>query len=75
MSKPTTTPRTAAAIRHALDTSRVSQAELARRLDVSPQYVYKLVHGKRNASVEQLERVQAALNLELIIKFEKRIGE
>lgn len=62
---------TAAAINHALVIAGITAAELAQRLDVTPQYISGLTTGRRGASVERLEEIGEALGLELVVRFEK----
>ncbi|MGL5636911.1 MAG: helix-turn-helix transcriptional regulator [Bacteroidales bacterium] len=44
----------------------LTQVELAKRLDVSPQYVSKIVQGKENLSIETICKIQLALGIQLI---------
>ena len=43
-----------------------SQVELAKALDVKPQYVNKLVKGKENLTLETISKIESALNIKLI---------
>lgn len=52
-------------IRRARSENHLSQAELARRLDVSPSYVSNLEAGRLNVTVGQLANVASAMKLAL----------
>jgi len=43
-----------------------SQKELAEKLQVSPQYVSKIVKGRENLSLETIVKLEKALNIRLI---------
>jgi transcriptional regulator with XRE-family HTH domain len=47
----------------AMETKNVSRAELARRLNVSPAYVTKILRGHANLSLESLAKLAFALDL------------
>lgn len=49
-----------------LDEQGISQKELASRMDVSPQYVNKIVKGKENLSLETIWKLEKALDITLI---------
>ena len=49
-----------------LDEKGLSQKELALRMDVSPQYVSKIVKGKENLSLETIWKIEEALGITLI---------
>lgn len=49
-----------------LDEQGISQKELASRMDVSPQYVNKIVKGKENLSLETIWKIEEALGITLI---------
>lgn len=49
-----------------LDEKGISQKELALRMDVSPQYVSKIVKGKENLSLETIWKIEQALDITLI---------
>lgn len=49
-----------------LDEQGISQKELASRMDVSPQYVNKIVKGKENLSLETIWKLEEALGITLI---------
>ena len=49
-----------------LDEQGISQKELASRMDVSPQYVNKIVKGKENLSLETIWKLEEALGISLI---------
>lgn len=49
-----------------LDEQGISQKELASKMDVSPQYVNKIVKGKENLSLETIAKIEEALGISLI---------
>lgn len=49
-----------------LRTQEMSQSELARRLEVSPAYVGKLLKGNENLTLETISKLQMILGQELI---------
>lgn len=49
-----------------LDNKGMSQKDLALRMDVSPQYVSKIVKGKENLSLETIWKIEEALGITLI---------
>lgn len=49
-----------------LDEKGLSQKELALRMNVSPQYVSKIVKGKENLSLETIWKIEEALGITLI---------
>jgi len=44
----------------------MSQRELAKKLDVSPQYVNKIVKGREKLNLETISNLESALGIELI---------
>lgn len=54
---------TAARIIDAMESSRVSRSELARRLNVSPAYITKILRGQANLSLDSLAKLAFALDL------------
>ena len=56
----------ALAIMTEMDEKRITQRELAKRLDVTPQYVNKILRGKENLSIETIDRFEKALGVELM---------
>ena len=50
----------------ALDNSRMTQVELANRLNVSRQHISKIVKGQENLTLETIARIEEALGVELI---------
>lgn len=44
----------------------ISQAELARMMDVTPQQITKLVKGQENLTLETIGKIEVALNINLI---------
>lgn len=49
-----------------LEEQGISQKELASRMEVSPQYVNKIVKGKENLSLETISKIEEALGITLI---------
>ncbi len=54
---------TAARILDAMENRSVSRSELARRLEVSPAYITKILRGNANLSLESLAKLAFALDL------------
>jgi len=52
-------------LRH-LRANKITQKDLAEKLNVSPQYVNKIVRGKENLSLETICKVEKVLEMELI---------
>jgi transcriptional regulator with XRE-family HTH domain len=50
------------AVRRMLELRQISRAELARRLDVSPAYVSKMLSGDENLTIETMVKVAMALD-------------
>jgi len=44
----------------------ISQAELARKMAVTPQHITKLVKGQENLTLETIGKIETALNINLI---------
>lgn len=44
----------------------ISQAELARMMDVTPQHITKLVKGQENLTLETIGKIESVLNISLI---------
>ncbi|MBK7706373.1 MAG: helix-turn-helix transcriptional regulator [Acidobacteria bacterium] len=55
---------------NAMEESAVTEAELARRLDVSRAYVNKILKGTANLTIESLVRIGAALGREFAFAFD-----
>ncbi len=53
-------------IRKQKDTNGMSQKKLAEMLNVSPQYVNKVVRGQENLSLETICKIEKALSISLI---------
>jgi len=53
----------AARVIDAMEARRVTRSDLARRLEVSPAYVTKVLRGHANLSLESLAKLAFALNL------------
>ena len=49
-----------------MDEQSVTQAELARRMGCSQQYVSNLLKGSSNMTLETIARLEAALNLDIL---------
>lgn len=49
-----------------LEAKGISQADLARLLEVTPQQVSKIVKGQENLTLETISRLEQALDIELI---------
>ena len=49
-----------------LDEQGISQKELALKMDVTPQYVNKIMKGKENLSLETIWKIEKALGINLI---------
>jgi transcriptional regulator with XRE-family HTH domain len=57
-------------MRQLMAEQKITQAELATRLNVSPQYVSKLLHDDEcNLTLRQIARVAAALGAEVVWEF------
>lgn len=56
----------ALAIMDELENQKMTQKELAARLEVSPQYVNKVLRGTENLSIETIDKIERALGMELI---------
>lgn len=52
-------------LKHLRD-NNLTQVELAKRLDVTPQYVSKIVQGRENLTIENICKIQQALGVQLI---------
>ena len=57
-------------LKKALANKNVSEAELARRLGWTKQYLNKISCGRDNPTMEQLERIAESLGMTLHICFE-----
>ncbi|GHT89413.1 hypothetical protein FACS189474_6030 [Bacteroidia bacterium] len=51
----------------ALKEQGMSQKELAEKMEVSPQYVSKLLKGNENLTLETLTKLEDILNLQLLV--------
>ncbi len=49
-----------------LRAKQMSQKELAQQLDVSPQYVNKIVKGQENLTLETISKIENVLEIQLI---------
>lgn len=52
-------------LRH-LRANNITQKDLAKSLDVSPQYINKIVKGKENLSLETICKIERVINVNLI---------
>ena len=57
-------------LKKAMAKKNVSETELAARLGISQQYLNAISCGKKNATIEKLERIAEALGMTLHISFE-----
>lgn len=55
----------------ALNRSGLSKGQLAAKLKVHPAYVTKIVQGKQNFTMFNLERIAEALGAKLILRIEE----
>lgn len=58
--------------------AKLSQTELAARLDVNQSFISKIESGERRVDVIELKHMTSAMNVSLstfIIEFEKRLNE
>jgi ribosome-binding protein aMBF1 (putative translation factor) len=53
----------------------ISQKELAIKMDVSPQYINKLVKGKEKLNIETISKLETALNINILTISEPRKPE
>ncbi len=59
-----------------LRAKKMTQKDLAERMDVSPQFINKLVKGQENLSLETIGKLSQALGVRLIeVVFEERHAE
>lgn len=56
----------AVVVLHAIKSQKISQKELAEKMDVSPQYVNKLIKGREKLNIETIAKLEEALNISLI---------
>lgn len=52
-----------------LDELKMSQKDLAKKLEVSPQQITKIVSGKENLTIETQIKLQTALNIPILASF------
>jgi len=50
----------------------ISQKELAIKMEVSPQYINKLVKGKEKLNIETISKLESALNINILTISEPR---
>jgi len=50
----------------------ISQKELALKMEVSPQYINKLVKGKEKLNIETISKLESALNINILTISEPR---
>ena len=53
----------------------ISQKELAIKMEVSPQYINKLVKGKEKLNIETISKLESALNINILTISEPRKPE
>ena len=53
----------------------ISQKELAIKMEVSPQYINKLVKGKEKLNIETISKLESALNINILTISESRKPE
>jgi ribosome-binding protein aMBF1 (putative translation factor) len=53
----------------------ISQKELALKMEVSPQYINKLVKGKEKLNIETISKLESALNINILTISEPRKPE
>lgn len=53
-------------IAYYLRNNKITQKELAEKLDVSPAYVGKLLKGQENLTLETISKIQCVLNEEIV---------
>lgn len=56
----------ALAILNCMDIIDINQKQLADKMDVSSQYVSKILKGSENLSLETISKIESVLNIELI---------
>lgn len=49
-----------------LDRQNISQKELAAKMEVSPQYINKLVKGKEKLNIETISKLETALDVNIL---------
>jgi transcriptional regulator with XRE-family HTH domain len=53
-------------IRHQKEINGMTQKKLAELMDVSPQYINKVIKGKENLTLETISKIEQVLNIVLI---------
>lgn len=56
----------------ALKEKNMTQKDLATEMNVSPQYINKIVKGKENLTIETISKIEEVLNIEILITNNKR---
>lgn len=56
----------ASAVLHALDALNITKKELAKRMNVSPQQITKILQGSENLTLQTITKLEAALSVELV---------
>ncbi len=56
-----------------METSDLSRSELARRMEVSPAYITKLLSGNPNLTIKSLIKLSDALGQELHLEFRNKV--
>jgi plasmid maintenance system antidote protein VapI len=63
--------RIAGLVLHRLDKIGMNQKTLAQRMEVSPQYVSKIVKGHENLTLETIAKLEKALGVKLLMVMDK----
>ena len=58
-----------------LDELSLSQKDLAAKMNVSPQYINRVVKGSENLTLETLDKLEVALGIDLLVKGETKIQQ
>lgn len=53
-------------VMHRLEVLKMSQKELAEKMNCSPQYVSKLLKGSENLTLDTISKLEECLNLDLV---------
>ncbi len=59
----------------ALKEQSLSQKDLAEKMNVSPQYINKLVKGGENLTLDTITKLQNILQLQILVSSEKKISK
>lgn len=58
-----------------LDELRLTQRDLATKMNVKPQYINRIVKGGENLTLDTLDRLEVALGIDLLVKEEAKIQQ